>query len=56
MGKPQYDVWTWDHEGECWERAASCHGHWELRPVIRRLLSDGWSDVSVLIERRFEGG
>ncbi len=44
-----YAIYTWDHERQNWHEEAGGLPLWSLRQwMLRR---DGWSEVSVLIER-----
>jgi hypothetical protein len=46
-----YTIYTWDHDTQTWHEEAEDVPLWGLRAWIRRLRHDGWSSVSILIER-----
>jgi hypothetical protein len=46
-----YAAYTWDHESQDWEPFAVGVSRMGLRTVIRELETDGWSELSDLIER-----
>lgn len=47
----RYEASVWDHEGQRWERRYQGVAKWGLRQVIQELRDEGWSFVSVLIQK-----
>lgn len=51
MRVERYRVSCWDSDTDQFEHEFTVFNRWSLRLVIRKLEAEGWSDVTILVER-----